>query len=112
MADERNANVSNLLREVPPASREEITQVLQRAPSVRIERIISHGQSSAPGFWYDQDEHEWILLLQGHARLELDAGRIVDLAAGDCLNLPAHQRHRVDWTDPAQITIWLAVFYR
>lgn len=112
MADESNPTVSNPLREVPPASREEVTQVLLRNPNVRIERIISQGQCSAPDFWYEQEEHEWILLLQGRARLEFDAGRIVQLVAGDCLNVPAHQRHRVDWTDPTQVTIWLAVFYR
>lgn len=93
------------------ASSEEI-QTLFSAPHLRIERIISTGQSSPPGFWYDQEWAEWVMLLQGAARL-LIAGEAAprSLGAGDRLLLAAHQRHRVEWTDPDQITIWLAVHF-
>jgi cupin 2 domain-containing protein len=64
--------IGNLLRDLAPkGSEEEITQLL-RAPAVRIERIVSHGHASAPGFWYDQDRAEWVLLLQGAAILTFE----------------------------------------
>nr|HQU73613.1 cupin domain-containing protein [Calditrichia bacterium] len=62
--------------------------------------------------WYDQDEHEWVTVLQGRGRLLFEDGEIAELGAGDCLNIPAHRKHKVTWTDPDQITIWLAIFYR
>jgi cupin 2 domain-containing protein len=31
------------------------------------------------------------------------------MGPGDYLHIPAHRRHRVAWTDPAQSTVWLAV---
>ena len=88
---------------------EQVAELL-RAPAVRIERIVSHGQASAPGFWYDQDWDEWVVLLAGSAGL-LFAGEPAprSLAAGDYLHIPAHARHRVEWTDPQAPTVWLAV---
>jgi cupin 2 domain-containing protein len=86
--------------------------MLLTLPGVRIERIVSQGQPSPPGFWYDQEEGEWVLLLAGTARVrfadETDA-RL--LSPGDWLEIAPHRRHRVDWTEPAGVTIWLAVFY-
>jgi quercetin dioxygenase-like cupin family protein len=79
---------------------------------MRIERIVSQGQVSPDGFWYDQDDHEFVLVVSGSARLELEGQGERSLAAGDWLDIPAHQRHRVTWTDPAVQTLWLAVFYR
>jgi cupin 2 domain-containing protein len=87
---------------------EQITPLLQHE-GVRIERIVSRGQVSD---WYDQEEHEWVAVLQGAGTLEFADGRRQTLRAGDSLNIPAHQRHRVCWTDPRAETIWLAVFYR
>jgi cupin 2 domain-containing protein len=85
---------------------------LLRTPSLRIERIVSTGQCSPPDFWYDQPEGEWVLVLQGEARLRFaEEAEPRLLKAGDCLNIPAHCRHRVDWTAPDQATVWLAVFY-
>jgi cupin 2 domain-containing protein len=77
---------------------------------LRIERIVSHGQASPSGFWYDQDQNEWILILRGAARLGV-GNELIEMTAGDCLDIPAHQPHRVEWTTPAEATIWLAVFY-
>jgi len=88
---------------------EEIRELLM-LPGARIERIVSTGQSSPEGFWYDQDFAEWVVLLVGAARVSVegeDAPRL--LGAGDYLFIPAHTRHRVDWTDPADTTIWLAI---
>ena len=88
---------------------EQFTELLSAA-QVRIERIVSHGQASPPGFWYDQDWHEWVVVLEGEAGLRFEtesAPRV--LRRGDYLAIPAHARHRVEWTDPARATVWLAV---
>lgn len=106
--------MSNLLADLPHGVvPEEIVSQLLCAAHIRIERIVSTGQASPPGFWYDQDEGEWIVVLTGAARL-LIAGEQEPrlLKAGDFVDIPAHTRHRVEWTDPAAATVWLAVFYR
>lgn len=90
---------------------EQFVQLLQR-PGLRIERIVSTGQASPAGFWYDQDEDEWILLLAGEAGLRFaDESTPRHLRAGDFLNIAAHRRHRVEWTASGQVTIWLAVHH-
>ena len=103
----------NLLRDLPDASATEITEALIARPGLRIERIVSSGQASPPGFWHDQDEAEWILLLSGAARLRFeDEPEARRLGPGDWVEIAAHRRHRVEWTDPDQPTVWLAIFYR
>ncbi|WP_153144535.1 cupin [Dechloromonas sp. H13] len=93
------------------ASDEQFSQLLGR-PCLRIERIVSTGQCSPPDFWYDQPEGEWVLLLQGAARLRFaDEPEARRLAAGDFVDIAPHRRHRVEWTAPGEITIWLAVHY-
>lgn len=79
----------------------------------RIERIVSTGQSSAPDFWYDQEEDEFVLVLKGSAVLEFDDEEMaesVTLTAGDSLTIAAHQRHRVKSTSTDEPTVWLCVF--
>jgi cupin 2 domain-containing protein len=96
----------------PDAAHEQITSLLATA-DVRIERIVSYGQASAPGFWFDQNWAEWVIVLSGSAGLLIegeDGPRL--LRAGDYLYLPAHCRHRVEWTSPEEATIWLAVHHR
>ena len=90
----------------------EQVDVLVSADGLRIERIVSTGQASPPGFWYDQDWAEWVMVLSGSAGLlfEGEAGPRA-LGPGDCVDIPAHARHRVEWTDPARPTVWLAVHY-
>jgi cupin 2 domain-containing protein len=103
----------NLLRDIPDARAGEITEAIVGAPGVRIERIVSLGQASPPEFWYDQAETEWVLLLAGAALLRFaDEPEARLIGPGDWVEIAAHRRHRVDWTDPAQPTVWLAVFYR
>ena len=102
----------NLLAELPDARAAEVTEILHAAPGARIERIVSHGQASPPGFWYDQPEPEFVLLLAGAARLRFaDEPEDRLLGPGDWLAIAAHRRHRVTWTDPTAPTVWLAVFY-
>ena len=103
----------NLFAGLPSAALadEQFATILQR-PGLRIERIVSTGQASPDGFWYDQEEGEWVLVLQGEARLRFaDEADARHLRAGDFIDIAAHRKHRVDWTAPDQTTVWLAVFY-
>lgn len=99
---------SNLYAELPPAGPQEDFSILLARPGVRIERIVSDGHASPPGFWYDQDEDEWVMLAQGEGVLEYEGGARCTLRPGDWLAIPAHTRHRVAHTAPR--TVWLAVF--
>jgi cupin 2 domain-containing protein len=104
--------VSSLLHNTPVDLAAELCDTLLVADEARIERIVSRGNASPPGFWYDQPDHEWVLLVAGAARLSFDSEEHeVELKPGDYLNIPAHQRHRVEWTDPTQPTIWLTIRY-
>ena len=100
----------NILGNIAGHIPEEIFETIVQTPGVRIERIISKGQRSPDQFWYDQDQAEWVLVVKGHARLAFEEG-MVELRAGDYLNIAAHRKHRVDWTTPDEETVWLAVFY-
>jgi cupin 2 domain-containing protein len=102
----------NLLRDLPDARAGEIAARLAGGDAVRIERIVSHGEASPPGFWYDQHEDEFVVVLAGAARLRFADGDAVALGPGDWVDIEAHRRHRVEWTDPYTPTVWLAVFYR
>jgi len=103
----------NLLSPLPDARGAEAVDTLLTRSAIRIERIVSRGQASPPGFWYDQEEGEWVLLLAGAARLRFaDETEPRLLVPGDWLDIAPRRRHRVDWTDPATPTVWLAVFYR
>jgi len=103
----------NLLHDLPARMEDELVDVLARGEGVRVERVVSWGQCSPEGFWYDQEEHEWLALLTGGARLRFaDGNRLVSLSPGDTIAIPAHVRHRIEWTDPGQPSVWLTVFYR
>jgi cupin 2 domain-containing protein len=103
----------NLFLESPADLPAELVEILSQTENIRIERIVSRGQASPPGFWYDQEWHEFVLLVSGRARLEFDdANSAVELGPGNWLVIQAHTRHRVAWTDPVQDTLWLAVHYR
>ena len=100
----------NLFENIPENAPEELFTELLNADGVRIERIVSFGQSSPQGIWFDQEESEWVLLLEGSATLGFEDGSTLDLKPGDHLNIPAGQRHRVEKTDQKGRTVWLAVF--
>ena len=100
----------NLFAGISDALPDEQVDALIAAPHVRIERIVSRGHSSPPGFWYDQDSSEWVVLLAGSATIQFDGEPSSRrLKRGDYLHIPAHTRHRVEWTAPNEPTIWLAV---
>lgn len=94
---------------VHDAAEERFEPLLARE-GVLIERIVSTGQASAPGFWYDDAREEWVVLLSGAATLEFEGAPPRRLLPGDYVRLPPHCRHRVSWTDPAVPSVWLAIY--
>jgi cupin 2 domain-containing protein len=102
----------NLFAALPDPAGEEEILTLAAGAAARVERIVSPGQASPPGFWYDQDWPEFVALLQGEAVLAFADGTIRRLVAGDYLTLPAHARHRVERTSSTPPAIWLAVHFR
>jgi len=87
---------------------EELISVLEQNERVRIERIVSSGQQSD---WYDQEETEFVILLEGRARLAFEDDNTITLEKGDTLLIPPHQKHRVADTSVDPPCIWLCVFY-
>lgn len=103
--------LENIFGAIPDNLDTEVFEDVFTSSHIRVERIISKGQSTPAESWYDQDEHEWVMVVEGKAILEFENG-LVTLNKGDYVNIPAHCRHKVHWTDPDQVTIWLAIFYR
>jgi len=104
------ARHGNLLSGLPSRQADEQIERLIAGPNLRIERIVSTGQASPPGFWYDQPDDEFVVLLAGSARLRFERDELtLDLEPGDWIEIPAHVRHRVESTQAEPPTVWLAV---
>ena len=102
----------NLFDPISEARGGEVEETLFERPGLRILRIVSRGEKSPPGFWYDEAEGEWVVVLKGAARLLFeDESEPRTLLPGDFVAIAPHRRHRVEWTDPDEPTIWLAVYY-
>ena len=99
--------IKNIFDDIPQHLPKELVQTLFQAANVRIERIISHGHASPVDFWYDQPQHEWVVVLKGAARLQFE-DRMVEVKPGDFVNI---KKHRADWTMPDEPTVWLGVRY-
>jgi cupin 2 domain-containing protein len=110
-ADEDGVAIGNLRSAIPHVLPDELFTTLAAGRGARIERIVSRGHASPSGFWYEQEESEFVLVTHGHARLEIEGRGELDLRAGDYVHLPARVRHRVTWTSTHEDTIWLAVFF-
>ncbi len=103
----------NIFHGIPEGLNQELVEKLIEQDSFRLKRIVSRGHVSPTGFWYDQDEHEWVVVLAGKAKLQIEGlEQPVTLNPGDTYTLPAHKKHRVAWTEPNKDTIWLAVFWK
>ncbi len=101
-------NIFNFLNDLPQKSEDEIFQTVISNKNIKIERIISYGQTTPEDYWYDQDEEEFVMILEGEAGIEYNDGTLFHLKKGDSLYIKAHQKHRVVYTSaPA---VWLAVF--
>ena len=103
--------MANLFENIPDDLSLEHFIDLIKAKNVRIERIVSLGHTSPDFGWYDQDENEWVVVLEGSGTILFENGIECVLNKGDYLNIPAHTKHKVAETAPDNITIWLAVFY-
>ncbi len=105
-------DIRNIFLDIQKKAPDEAMEKIIQTQQIKIERIISHGHATAEGEWYDQDKDEWVLVLKGNAGLLFDGSdETVTLKTGDYLNIPAHQKHRVEWTDPEEETVWLAIHY-
>ncbi|MFQ4139309.1 cupin domain-containing protein [Nodosilinea sp. PGN35] len=99
----------NLFELPAPLPEAESFSALFETPHLRVERILSSGQTTPPGQWYDQSQNEWVVLLQGSATLTYEDGAAIALGPGDYLLIPAHVRHRVDFTSREPPCVWLAI---
>lgn len=103
--------INNLFENIPAILPEERFENLLVREKLKIERIISHGHKTPDGEWYDQTWDEWVLLLQGKAKLVYKDGKTRDMQEGDYVFIPARTQHRVEWTQPNSNTIWLAIHF-
>jgi cupin 2 domain-containing protein len=105
-----NMPPTNLFANLPADLPEELVETLLQSATTRIERIVSHGHASPDEFWYDQPQNEWVVVLRGAARLRFE-DKVIEMRPGDYVDIPAHKKHRVEWTTPEVPTVWLAVHY-
>jgi cupin 2 domain-containing protein len=103
--------MGNIFSALPDKLEQEFFEELLRHKNIKIDRIVSHGHTSPANGWYDQRENEWVIVLEGSGSILFENGDEVNLKKGDYLNIPAHTRHKVTWTDPNNLTIWLAIHY-
>lgn len=103
--------MANIFDAIPENLETEVFERLVNSDKIKIERIISKGHKSPESGWYDQDKNEWVMLLQGEAILLFEDKSPFKLKAGDYIDIPAHTKHKVEWTTSATETIWLAVHY-
>ena len=101
----------NIFESIPDNLDEEFCDLLVQGENVKIERIISRGHTSPESGWYDQEQDEWVIVLKGEAVISFENGENINLKAGVHINIPAHKKHKVSWTNPEAETIWLAVHY-
>ena len=105
-------DIRNLFATLPQSLSEEVFEPIIEQKNFKLERIISHGQATPPGEWYDQERDEWVVLLSGSAGLNIEGqAGILTMKPGDYILLPAHVRHRVEWTDEREVSVWLALHY-
>ncbi|MFH2060777.1 MAG: cupin domain-containing protein [Pseudomonadota bacterium] len=102
----------NIFDSIPSDLEQEAFLKILNKKNIRIERIVSNGQSSPAQGWYDQEDNEWVIVLEGQATIVFEKDKkTIHLKKGDYLNIPSHTKHKVAWTDPAKRTIWLAIHY-
>jgi cupin 2 domain-containing protein len=105
-------DVINIFENIPDHIPEELFQKILQTENFKVERIVSKGHSSKDDHWYDQEENEWVILLKGSAGLLFEGHeKALVLRPGDYINIPSHTKHRVEWTDPDMVTVWLAIHY-
>src|SRR6266849_1365625 len=102
---------NSIFSNIPDSIKEEIFEILIKTDHFKLERIISAGQATLRGEWYDQDANEWVILLSGSAGLLFEGNEeVLVMRPGDYVHIPAHRRHRVEWTDRDQKTVWRSLY--
>jgi cupin 2 domain-containing protein len=102
----------DLFSDISDDLKDELIETILQTSNFRIERIVSHGHCSMDGSWYDQCDNEWVIILKGSAVLRFEnQSQLIRMNPGDYLHIEKHIKHRVEWTNPEQETIWLAVHY-
>lgn len=105
--------IENIFSPLKTATTDEVLETFLKTSQFTLERIVSTGQATPAGEWYDQNQDEWVILLSGKAGLLFEQETELQiLFPGDYVQIPAHLRHRVEWTDSSQPTVWLALHYR
>lgn len=104
-------SVNNLFQNIPDALPEEVFETIINTENVQIERIVSYGHTTEKNKWLQQNKNEWVIVLKGQASIQFENAALYELHTGDCLNIPADVKHRVEWTEKNAETIWLAVHY-
>jgi len=102
---------NNIFAAMPQRLDQELVEILVENKDVCIERIVSKGHTSPASGWYDQSKNEWVIVLKGEAIISFEDESELRLSAGSYVDIAAHKKHRVSWTDPDVETIWLAVHY-
>lgn len=102
----------NIFKEIPKNLQEELFEDIISNDDLKIERIVSYGHTSPESGWYESELNEWVILMQGEARLSFDNKDDVHLKTGDYINIQALQKHKVAWTLEKIETIWLAIYYK
>ncbi|MCP4320572.1 MAG: cupin domain-containing protein [Psychromonas sp.] len=103
--------MANIFQSIPKNLEAEVFETIIKNDNIELERIISKGHKSPENGWYDQDKNEWVMVVSGSAILAFDNKPDITLLAGDHITIPAHQKHKVTWTEPDIETVWLALFY-
>jgi cupin 2 domain-containing protein len=102
--------IKNIFEDIQGSVSEEVFETLLDNNNFKLERIVSSGQSTPEGMWYDQETDEWVIMITGSAGLSFKGHEEINvLKPGDYLFIPAHTIHRVEWTDSREKTIWLAI---
>jgi len=105
--------ITNILVPFNHRPEAEVFEPLAATDHFLFERIVSYGHATPPGQWFDQPRDEWVVLLSGAARMRFEGNdQVVEIGPGDSLRIPAHCRHRVEWTTPDSESVWLALHYR
>ncbi len=102
---------ANIFSDIPKEIKDELFEDIISKDGLKIERIVSKGHTSPKTGWYDQESDEWVILIKGEAVLSFEDADDVRLKAGEYINIPAHKKHKVSWSDPDNESIWLAVHY-
>lgn len=103
----------NIYHNINKDADSELMEILHSGPNARIERIVSHGESTPIGEWYDQEWDEWVILLEGYAELRFEGqDELIIMKKGDYIHIPAHKRHRVEKTDAIGNSVWIAVHFK